>query len=143
MRRISGAAIVLAAIATIAGSAFMLRARAADAPPAPVTLTGTLIDTRCYSMDPVNNKGVDHKVVSGTLKQCARACASSGIPVALLGDDGKVTILIAPSTALAPHMGKETRLTGVPALGGAVRPTKLEVRKGKDGWAEVNLAVMM
>ena len=142
MRRIPRAAMVLAAIATIAGSAFLLRARASETP-APVTLSGTLIDTRCYSMDPVNNKGVDHKVVSGNLKQCARACASSGIPVAVLSEDGKVTILIAPANALAPHMGKETRVTGVPALGGALRPTKLEVRKGKDGWAEVNLAVMM
>jgi len=137
MRRVIAAAILVAAFAA---PAFLLRARAADTP-APITVTGTLIDTRCYSLDPIANKGADHKTVAGTVKQCARACASSGIPVALLDGD-KVLILIAPSNALAPHMGKEARVTGVPVYQGALRPSKLEVRKGA-GWSEVNLAVMM
>jgi len=140
MRRMLPAAIALVLCTLVAGTAFLLRARAADT--APVTLSGTLIDTRCYSMDAEANKGVDHKTASGTIKQCARMCASSGIPVALLDADGKVTILVAPSTSLAPHMGKEARLTGIPVLNGAVRPTKLEVKKGQ-AWTEVNLAVMM
>ena len=142
MRRPLLAALFVALFAGLATLPLLLRANAADAP-ATVTLTGSLIDTRCYSMDPANSKTSDHKTANGLIKQCARACASSGIPVALLSADDKVTILVAPSLPMAPHMGKEARVTGVPVLGGALRPTKLEVRKGKDGWETVNLAVMM
>jgi hypothetical protein len=63
------------------------------------------------------NTGVDHKMPSGDVKDCAIACARMGRPVALLTADGKVyTVtgdLAANSNAkLVPHMSHKVERTG-------------------------------
>ena len=45
------------------------------------TVTGSLIDTKCYSMD-ARNKGMDHITPMGEMKGCGALCARLGIPVA-------------------------------------------------------------
>lgn len=80
------------------------------------TISGQLIDQSCYKMNSANT-GVDHKMPSGDVKDCAITCAKMGRPVALLTSDGKVyTVtgdLAANSNAkLVPHMSHKVELTG-------------------------------
>ena len=44
------------------------------------TISGQLIDQTCYKMDK-SNTGVDHKMPSGDVKECAIACAKMGRPL--------------------------------------------------------------
>lgn len=96
--------------------------------------TGTLIDTKCYSMNPGKNAGKD----GGVMANCASACAQMGIPVALLVNGKMVTIAApAPAPAFADYMAKEAKITGMDA-GGVIIPTKVIV----DG-KEVDVEGMM
>lgn len=108
-----------------------------------VTLTGILVDSKCYGMMH-ENMGNDHMTPKGKVPNCASACASMGIPVALLidGKKGAETVfLVTPAVQLAKHMAKECRVTGQKALGGVI-PTKIEVKEnGK--WKEVEIGTMM
>ena len=114
-----------------------------------VTVTGKLIDTKCYGMmhDNLNNdhmvKGHDGKMMK--VPNCATACSAMGIPSGLLVDgkkDAQVYILITPTGTLAEHQAKEARVTGEVAYEGAIIPSKIEVKeKGK--WKEVNITTMM
>ena len=108
-----------------------------------VTLSGTLIDTKCYGMNN-DNIGMDHMTPKGKVPNCAAACAKMGIPVGLLIDGkkgGKVVFLVTPSLQLADHMAKTARITGHKAIGGLI-PNKTEVLEhGK--WKEVKFGTMM
>ena len=114
-----------------------------------VTVSGTLVDTKCYGMNH-DNVANEHTVPMadgkmGSMPNCATACANMGIPVGLLKDgkkDGDVFVLIVPSNALADRMAKEARVTGTLAYEGGIIPGKIEV-KGADGWEEVAVATMM
>ena len=80
------------------------------------TISGQLIDQTCYKMNS-SNTGVDHKMPSGDVKDCATTCARMGRPLALLTADGKVyTVtgdLASNSNAkLVPHMSHKVELTG-------------------------------
>lgn len=80
------------------------------------TVTGKVIDQSCYKADN-SNTGVDHKMKSGEVKDCAIACAKKGRPLALLTTDGKVyTIaggLAAENNAkLVPHVSHTVTITG-------------------------------
>jgi hypothetical protein len=80
------------------------------------TISGQLIDQTCYKMDK-SNTGVDHKMPSGDVKDCATACAKMGRPVALLTSDGKVYVVTGDLAAnnnakLVPHMSHKVELTG-------------------------------
>lgn len=117
--------------------------------PDDVTITGKLIDTKCYGMNSgnVNNDhmapGKDGKMM--TVPNCATACAGLGIPVGILEGgkaDGKVFVLVTPAGALAKHQAKEARVSGMPVYGGSILPTKIEVKE--DGkWVDVTPAGMM
>ncbi len=108
-----------------------------------VTLSGTLIDTKCYGMNN-DNMGTDHMTPKGKMSNCAAACAKMGIPVGLLIDGkkgGEVIFLVTPSMQLASHMAKKARVTGHKAIGGLI-PEKIEVMEnGK--WKEVKFGTMM
>lgn len=115
------------------------------------TVTGTLIDTKCYGMNH-DNHGNEHMVMKpdGTgmmqVASCATACASMGIPVGLLEGgkkDGKVFILVTPAGQLAEHAAKEARVTGQEAYPGAIIPMKVEVKNADGEWEEVHIATMM
>ncbi len=109
----------------------------------PITIEGTLIDTKCYSMS-TTNKGNDHMTPEGTKPACAAACAKMGIPVGLLTAKGNVLVILAPAPAFKDHMAATARVTGTKAFGGAaIVPDKAEV-KGADGnWTEVSTREMM
>jgi hypothetical protein len=105
-----------------------------------VTVSGVLVDTRCYSADQRNVKD-EHYMGASMVKGCATACAKMGIPVALL-DGGTLFTVAAPAPALAPYMAKQARMTGVEVSPGVVMPTKFEV-KTKSGWKRVQAKGMM
>ncbi|HMB99001.1 MAG TPA: hypothetical protein VKM36_10990 [Balneolaceae bacterium] len=111
-----------------------------------VTVTGTLVDTKCYGMMPEANKGNEHVVMhdgkKAKMPNCATACANMGIPVAVATDDGETITIIAPAGQLADHMAKETRVTGTIAFAGGLIPDKVEVKDGKK-WTEVSIQTMM
>jgi hypothetical protein len=100
------------------------------------TWTGTLIDTKCYSIDMKNNAGKDHILQSRAIANCAAACAKMGIPVALLVN-GKVMTLAAPAPSFADYMAKTAVVTGS-IQGDLIVPTKVIV----DG-KELNVSGMM
>lgn len=59
----------------------------ADAAPQRVNVTGEIIDTWCYVTEIMFALGTAHH-------QCAVWCAVGGIPVSILGEDGKVYIVL-------------------------------------------------
>lgn len=80
------------------------------------TLTGQIVDQSCYRMDK-SNTGVDHKMKSGDVKDCAIDCAKKGRPLALLTTDGKLYTLggglAADNNAkLVPHVSHTVTVTG-------------------------------
>ena len=104
---------------------------------AEATFTGTLVDTKCYSMAPDKNAGNDHAMKDGSIAaNCASACAQMGIPAALVVD-GKMMTLIAPAPAFADHMSKEATITGT-EINGVILPSKAVV----DG-EEIDIQGMM
>lgn len=79
MNRFLGAAAAL--------SALMLATASAAAPPVRVTVSGEIIDTWCYVTEIMYGLGTAHH-------QCAVWCALGGIPVSVLGEDGKVYVVL-------------------------------------------------
>jgi len=109
-----------------------------------VTVTGTLVDCKCYGMMHTNT-GNDHMTPKGQVPACARACATMGIPVGVLKDGkpgGELIVLITPSPQLADHMAQQVRVVGMVPSRGSLIPEKIEVLEhGK--WTEVKIATMM
>lgn len=105
-------------------------------------LSGTLIDTKCYTADH-NNIGNDH----GTMKGCGTTCANEGIPVGLLvggKKDGRVVILIAPSKSFANYIGQSAKVSGTAMLGrDALVPTKVEVKQEDGSYKAIDISAMM
>jgi hypothetical protein len=80
------------------------------------TITGKVIDQSCYKADN-SNTGVDHKMKSGDVKDCAIDCAKKGRPLALLTTDGKVYTIgggLAASNneKLVAHVSHTVAITG-------------------------------
>ena len=101
-----------------------------------VTLEGTLVDSKCYLKDN-SLTGNDH----GPMKQCGTMCLKGGTPGALLTKDNKFHAILAPSLALASHVGQTVRVSGS-LHNGAIAADKVEVKK--DGkWEKVKLGEMM
>lgn len=116
-------------------SVFFLVLQAGDKKGGTVTIQGTLVDTKCYSMGAfVTN---DHYDMEGKkLPNCATACAAMGIPVGVLDGEKKVHILASPANGYASWMAMEVRVTGMYGKHAPVFiPAKIEVKeKGK--WVE-------
>lgn len=107
--------------------------------------SGTLVDTKCYSMMPKANAGNEHMVMqdgkSMKMPACATACSNMGIPVALVDGKGKTHVLAVPAGQLADHMAKEARVEGK-VMAGVLIPDKIEVKSGNK-WEEVKIMTMM
>ena len=133
----------------IAGSAFSVFLMSAQPPMGGMGSThleGTLVDSKCYTMMPDMNAGMDHKGMGKDgkmmeVKACARLCAKMGIPVALLEKGGKTHVLAAPANQIADYMAQEVKIDGQ-EMGGVFHVTKLQVKKG-DQWKEVKLTYPM
>jgi hypothetical protein len=63
-----------------------------------VTITGVVVDVSCKFGQGLT--GADHRM-------CAQVCADRGIPLAILGDDGKLYI---PTSAAMPGDAQNARL---------------------------------
>lgn len=93
------------------------------------TIEGVLVDTKCYSTGGfVENT---HKDADGNdIPNCATACASMGIPVAVLDADKNVHVIAGPASGYAGWMSKEVRMHGM--FGKYARvfiPDKIEVKE--------------
>jgi hypothetical protein len=102
-------------LAGIAAGAFVV-ALSAPAFAKTETIRGKIIDQSCYTKDPANNAGVDHKMPADT-KDCAIACAKEGRPMALLTSDGKVYTIAGDLAAnknakIIPHISHTVEITG-------------------------------
>lgn len=113
--------------------ALVISAYAADKP---VTMEGTLVDSKCYLMD--KNVSNDH----GTVKSCGTLCMKAGSPAGLVTSDNKFYVLLAPSIALAPYSGKQVRVTGNIVNTGSVDVDKIEVNLNGQ-WKPIKLGSMM
>jgi hypothetical protein len=102
------------------------------AAPADSTYTGTLVDSKCYLGH--NQTANDH----GPNKNCGTLCLKGGTPGALLTSDKKFYPILAPSTALAPYVGQEIRVTGS-MVSGSINATKVEVNQNGN-WQDIKLA---
>ena len=80
----------------------------AAATPQRVKVTGEVIDSWCYLSEIMYSEGTAHH-------QCAIWCASGGVPVGILGEDGKVYIVL--------KLGDDTANVANPAV------LKLQTRK--------------
>jgi hypothetical protein len=97
-----------------------------------MTYTGTLVDSKCYIAH--NQTANDH----GPNKNCGTLCLKGGTPGALLTEDKKFYAILAPSTALAPYVGQEIRVTGS-IVSGSINASKVEVNQN-GSWTEIKLA---
>ena len=95
-RLLSATAVAAGLSLAVAGTA------AAQAPQAPKgtqrTVTGTVVDVSCKFGQGLS--GNDHRM-------CAQVCADKGIPLAILGTDGRLYI---PTSAAMPGDGQNGRL---------------------------------
>jgi hypothetical protein len=111
--------------------------------PKPVIVEGTLVDTKCYSMNPAL-KADDHATPEDTIEACGSACAKLGIPTGVLDSKNALVILIAPSTELADQIGRRVRVKGPKVFGGAaIRAETIEVRNDDGTWKAIDFHVMM
>lgn len=62
------------------------------------TVTGTVVDVSCKFGQGLS--GADHRM-------CSQVCADKGIPLAILGEDGKLYL---PTSAAMPGEGQNARL---------------------------------
>ncbi len=96
---------------------------------------GMLVDSKCYLAH--GEMGNDH---SG-MKECGTVCLRGGTPGALVMADKSFKVIVAPSVALAPHVGQAIRVTGAEKSGVLV-PTKVELKKG-NAWVPIKIDGMM
>jgi len=90
MLQILKAGLGLGALLVVAAPA---AARAQAAAPQEATITGTVVDVTCKFQ----------KGVSGDAhRKCGEVCANAGLPLAILGDDGKLYIPLGPDVAKPP-----------------------------------------
>ena len=75
------------ALALAIGLSVTATAASAAAPAKRVQVTGEIIDTWCYVTEIMYAEGTAHH-------QCAVWCAVGGIPVSILGSDGKVYVIL-------------------------------------------------
>lgn len=90
---------ILTLLAALAGPVNAQEKMAMKAPPGQdATVTGVVVDVSCKFGQGLS--GPDHRM-------CAEVCADKGIPLAILGDDGKLYV---PTSASMPGDGQNGRL---------------------------------
>ena len=89
--------VILFLAGTLAGATPVAILAADQASDQTVTLKGEIIDVVCY-IDP-GVSGKDHA-------DCARTCISSGLPVGLKGEDGKIYLLIGEHKPMNDELAK-------------------------------------
>jgi hypothetical protein len=112
--------VITAAAILLVGASAPARAQGmGSTPPSKqATITGTVVDVSCKFGQGLS--GADHKM-------CAEVCSDRGIPLAILGNDGKLYIPASPAmpgdaqnARLKPFAESKVKVTGkVFAAGGA------------------------
>ncbi|NIV72778.1 MAG: hypothetical protein GWN16_10970 [Calditrichae bacterium] len=127
---------LIAAVLTMGAFVFVLQAGSKSKGKA-ATVEGTLVDSKCYSMGAFLTDA--HTVKGKKMPGCATACASMGIPVAIVDEDENVHILAVPAQEYAKWMASEIRVKGMYGKHADVLiPQKLEIKE--DGkWVEKEL----
>jgi hypothetical protein len=79
------------------------------------TIRGKLVDEHCSAMSPPHDNH-DNKSAK-EMESCARECAASGQPVALVTSDGAIYRIVGALAAnrnakLVPHLGVVVEITG-------------------------------
>jgi hypothetical protein len=99
LSRLIGGLGVFAFMAALPGPTHAQEKMAMKAPPSKdATVTGTVVDVSCKFGQGLS--GPDHRM-------CAEVCADKGIPLAILGDDGKLYV---PTSASMPGEAQNGRL---------------------------------
>jgi hypothetical protein len=103
--------LMLGAMLVTSVVAFAQETKKEEAKPAPVTLTGEVIDLYCYMSHPASATGAEHM-------KCAQGCMKKGLPVGFLAADGTVYLIIGKehepvNATLADWAGKKSAVTGV------------------------------
>jgi hypothetical protein len=105
---------LLLAITILAGGVAPLASQKPDSPAGEsVTITGRVVDVSCFLA--LGSSGADHK-------QCARACARSGVPLAILSTYGTLYMPVSAKPAdaqiprLAPFAEGPVKVTGTHRL---------------------------
>lgn len=107
--------------------------------PKDVTVTGVLVDSKCYAGGGFTaNK-------HGDMDMCGTMCAKGGIPVGVLDQESKALYILAgPAGSYADWVGQEVRVAGkiTPRADNLVIPADIEVKEnGK--WVKKKLAKTM
>lgn len=100
-----------------------------------ITVEGTLVDSKCYLG--MGEKDEAH----GQMAACGSMCLKGGQPAGLVTADDTFHVLVASSTALAPHVGHTVRVTGM-VKNGALIVSKAE-RSANGSYTEIELPSMM
>ncbi len=103
-----------------------------------IAITGILIDSRCFSLDPANT-GVDHERPEGPVIACAQACAKAGFPVAVLVDgdpNGDVWVLVTVPAVFSDFMAETVRVRGTVRSAGVLIPERVAYRSN-DEWITI------
>ena len=103
--------LTLGAMLVTSAATFAQETKKEEAKPAPVTLTGEVVDLYCYMSHPASATGAEHM-------KCAQSCMKKGLPVGFLTADGTVYLVIgkeheAVNATLADWAGKKSAITGV------------------------------
>lgn len=78
-----------------------------------VTVTGEVIDVKCYITGMMGGMGEDHK-------QCATDCIKGGLPVGILDEKSEKVYVVVPKAGmkganeeLLPYVARKVKMTGV------------------------------
>jgi hypothetical protein len=98
------------AVVLATGAVALAGDEAKKAKPAPVTLTGEVLDLYCYMEHPESATGSEHA-------KCAKGCISKGLPIGFLAADGTIYVIIgkdheSAATTVADWVGKQSTITG-------------------------------
>jgi len=121
--------VVLVAAALVLGGGWLFAQAQAT------TIEGTMVDGRCYMMNPANT-GDTH----GKTEACGKLCMNSGAPAAVLTADKQFHPVMTFAGSFADIIGQTVRVTG-PMQNGAILVKSVQVNKNGE-WQEVKLQTM-
>lgn len=95
-----------------------------------ITITGRVVDASCFLA--LGNSGADHK-------QCATACARSGVPLAILSTDGTLYMPVSGKPAdaqnprLVPFAEGSVKVTGTHRLRAGMHTIEIKTIEASSG----------
>jgi hypothetical protein len=119
------------AITILAAGVAPLASQKPDSPAGEsVTITGRVVDVSCFLA--LGASGADHK-------QCARSCSRSGVPLAVLSNDGVLYMPVSAKPAdsqnprLAPFAEGPVKVTGTHRLSAGMHTIEIKTIEAAPG----------